>query len=69
MQPNEKNTNKAAVNLKTGRFDNVDSAVIISSVCKLGFTFPPCILKGVTCPSVGEGTDTPVLTETNPKYV
>ena len=26
--------NKAAVNLKTGRFDNINSAVIISSVCK-----------------------------------
>ena len=26
--------NKAAVNLKTGRFDNTNSAVIISSVCK-----------------------------------
>ena len=26
--------NKAAVNFKTERFDNVDSAVIISSVCK-----------------------------------
>ena len=25
---------KATVNLKTGRFDNIESAVIISSVCK-----------------------------------
>ena len=27
-------TNKAAVNLKTGRFDHINLAVIISSVCK-----------------------------------
>ena len=26
--------NKAAVNLETGRFDNINSVVIISSVCK-----------------------------------
>ena len=29
-----KEKNKAAVNLKTGRFDNIDLAVIISNVCK-----------------------------------
>ena len=27
--------NKAAVNLKTGRFDSIDSAIIISCVCKI----------------------------------
>ena len=28
------NHNNVAVNLKTGRFDNINPAVIISSVCK-----------------------------------
>ena len=31
----KKEKNKPAVNLKTGRFDNINSAVIISSVCVL----------------------------------
>ena len=30
--------NKAAVILKTGRFDNIDSTVIISSVSKMAYT-------------------------------
>ena len=29
-----KRKNKAAVNLETGRFDSINSAVIISNVCK-----------------------------------
>ena len=37
--------NKAAVNLKTGRFDNINSAVIISSVCKFirAFLYLECM--------------------------
>ena len=34
LKRNLRRKNKAAVNLKTGRFDNINSAAIISSVCK-----------------------------------
>ena len=37
--------NKAAVNLKTGRFDNINSAVIISSVCKAVQNCKNCNLR------------------------